>query len=50
MDPTEKPDNGSSDWSSTPFGGDATHVTHVQPVPQLADSVLPGEQDDPRLC
>lgn len=50
MDPTENPDSGSGQYRSTPFGSDSETSTHVQPVPPLADKVLPGEQDDPRLC
>ena len=51
MDPTEKPDSGSGDFHSTPFGGDNNNSTHVQPAPPLkTQGGLPGEQEDPRLC
>lgn len=50
MDPSENPDSGRSEFDTTPFGGDSETTTHVQPVPPLMDEVLPGEQDDPRLC
>lgn len=50
MDKDIVPDNGRSEYASTPFGGDAETTTHVQPVPPDMDSatVLPGEQPDPR--
>ena len=51
MDPTENPDGGESQWSSTPFGTDKDSSTHVQPADVgEANQALPGEQDDPRLC
>lgn len=42
------PDNGRSEYASTPFGGDNDVTTHVQPVPADMDKTLPGEQPDPR--
>ena len=51
MDPTENPDSGKSQYSSTPFGGDENNDSHYQPVDiSQANKTLPGEQEDPRLC
>lgn len=51
MDPSENPDSGRSQYASTPFGTDKNTQSHIQPA-DLADAnkVLPGEQEDPRLC
>lgn len=51
MDPTENPDSGKSQYSSTPFGGDKNTESHIQTA-NVADArkTLPGEQEDPRLC
>lgn len=49
MDPDVKPDNGSSEYASTPFGSDAETTTHVQPTPAAPEG-LPGEAQDPRYC
>lgn len=51
MDPSETPDSGRSQYEGTPFGGDKNPQSHIQPA-DLSDAnkVLPGEQEDPRLC
>ena len=51
MDPSENPDGGKGQFTSTPFGNDKDNSTHVQPADlSAANKVLPGEQEDPRLC
>lgn len=51
MDPTESPDHGRAEYEGTPFGGDDDKTTHYQPAAlSEANKVLPGEQEDPRLC
>ena len=51
MDPSESPDNGRSEYSSTPFGNDKNNTSHIQPADiSAANKTLPGEQEDPRLC
>lgn len=51
MDPTESPDSGRGEYESTPFGNDKNNQSHIQPADlSQANRVLPGEQEDPRLC
>ncbi len=51
MDPSENPDHGHSEFNAELPGGAKNTESHVQSADLgAANKVLPGEQEDPRLC